>query len=623
MVENPSDATNWAATVWAAPTTTTTAGDLPLSPIIDTAIKITSDTSAAGEATEYVSYAFTTSAALGVKLKAEFFMRPGTNFIASEWSVSVFAGATRQDLSTDNSTPITFLPNQTGKFTTTFDAVASTAYTLRFARTVNAGANAAVLNIANVIVGPGIQPQGAVVGEWQEFTMTVGAVTTAPTKGTVAFDEARWRRVGSAMEVEWRYRQTVAGTAGTGTYTFSMPSGYTIDTSAVELAQTQTGNLGTFEARSGAITTTAIGTVRARTSTLLEATVQEDDVAAADVSATVQSLANATQKYYFSALVPIAEWAGSGTVNLAQNDVEYAYNSDTSDATNTTAFAYGPEGVFFGSFTLQRGKRVSFQTPIQSTDIITVEINVNSTQPDVWTPHNASVFQYQLQNTTDFGISYTPVAGNQNALTVTFHDYARSNGVLYGAVGEAWSTYTSYKWRVKKAKGGQAVGFGEVAQNSSGLVKSAGQLKSTNTNDDAATGYVGEYVEASIAAGSAISLTTVTAANVTSISLTAGDWDVTAIAAFVTAATTSVTNRLVAISKTSATLPSVNPYASGEVISESRMAADVAGAVQNTRDVPTIRVSLSATTTMYLVVRSSFTVSTQTAHGVLWARRVR
>ena len=173
LVANPSDVVGWLdANDSSTLVTTTTAGDLPLSGIVATALKLTSGTSATRtEATlaDTFSYAFITPASYAVKTKIEFWLRPGTNFLNNEWTVSIYAGATRQPLTTDASA-VTYILNALGKFTTYFDAVASTAYTLRFTRTVNAGTNAGVLNLANVIVGPGIQPQGAVVGPVVDFT---------------------------------------------------------------------------------------------------------------------------------------------------------------------------------------------------------------------------------------------------------------------------------------------------------------------------------------------------------------------------------------------------------------------------------------------------------------------
>ena len=53
-----------------------------------------------------------------------------------------------------------------------------------------------------------------------------------------------------------------------------------------------------------------------------------------------------------------------------------------------------------------------------------------------------------------------------------------------------------------------------------------GAILGTTTNDNAAVGYIGEYVESNISSSSAVSFTTNVSKNITSISLTAGDWDV-------------------------------------------------------------------------------------------------
>lgn len=141
--------------------------------------------------------------------------------------------------------------------------------------------------------------------------------------------------------------------------------------------------------------------------------------------------------------------------------------------------------------------------------------------------------------------------------------------------------------------------------------------KGTATNDSAAAGYIGEAITASAAAGT-VSLTTATTANITSISLTAGDWDVTGGVVFTTAATTSVTQAIAGVSTTTATLGADGTY------SRNTIAAFVPGAVEWIDQVaPTVRISVAATTTVYLVAQSTFTVSTQTAGGYITARRVR
>jgi len=155
-----------------------------------------------------------------------------------------------------------------------------------------------------------------------------------------------------------------------------------------------------------------------------------------------------------------------------------------------------------------------------------------------------------------------------------------------------------------------------------GAVTANGQLigKGTATNDNAATGYIGEYVSSTVVFGSAVSLTSTTAANVTSISLTAGDWDVTGLVIYAPAGSTSITQFTQSISQTSATLVSLST-ATGAT-TQLTSAASVPGA-DISQVIPYLRVSLSGTTTVYLVAKSVFSVSTMSAYGTISARRVR
>lgn len=149
-------------------------------------------------------------------------------------------------------------------------------------------------------------------------------------------------------------------------------------------------------------------------------------------------------------------------------------------------------------------------------------------------------------------------------------------------------------------------------------------VKGTPTNDNAITGDVGEYITSTVASGSAVSLTTATPANITSISLTAGDWDIDSVVDFLPAASTSITQYNVAVSLTSATL-STQAGGSGlgtDPILIVNQAAAVPAAVVGI--VPaTVRLSIAATTTVYLVAQAAFTVSTLAGYGTIRARRVR
>lgn len=60
---------------------------------------------------------------------------------------------------------------------------------------------------------------------------TIYATSVAPTKGTTTSDSVRWRRVGDSCEAHLSYRQSTAGTNGTGAYLFVLP--FTVDTAKV------------------------------------------------------------------------------------------------------------------------------------------------------------------------------------------------------------------------------------------------------------------------------------------------------------------------------------------------------------------------------------------------------
>jgi hypothetical protein len=150
------------------------------------------------------------------------------------------------------------------------------------------------------------------------------------------------------------------------------------------------------------------------------------------------------------------------------------------------------------------------------------------------------------------------------------------------------------------------------------------QLLGTTTNDSASVGNVGEYVESVIPAGAAITLTTVTNANLTSISLTAGDWDVDCGSSFVGSGTTTILGYTTSLSTTSLTLDqtvgrSVTTGQAGQAPTTGN------GYPGNTitQSLGPRRFSLGSTTTIYAVVQASFATSTLTAYGILRARRIR
>lgn len=175
----------------------------------------------------------------------------------------------------------------------------------------------------------------------------------------------------------------------------------------------------------------------------------------------------------------------------------------------------------------------------------------------------------------------------------------------------------------------QAIQFGSstnVLFGTSGVMQVNGPLKMGNaaftplstsgivgtiTNDNANAGSFGEYATNTT---SSTSLTTSVVANCTSVSLTAGDWDVTGVVQFNAGATTTIQYIIGGISTTSATLGTLGTF--------SQLTNQTTGAITYLT-APTVRISVASTTTVFLVGESVFGVSTMNCSGLIRARRVR
>lgn len=155
-------------------------------------------------------------------------------------------------------------------------------------------------------------------------------------------------------------------------------------------------------------------------------------------------------------------------------------------------------------------------------------------------------------------------------------------------------------------------------QTISGTKTFDGQLigKGTATNDNASTGYIGEYVEALQSSLTNFPTSGQTGNNI-SISLTAGDWDISLIIYAVSNGAT--VDRVF----TGVGTASGNSF-TGVITGVNSTEVPPPNAVSSTGGgVPSYRVSIASTTTYYLKVYSEYTVATPQYQGRISARRVR
>jgi hypothetical protein len=146
-----------------------------------------------------------------------------------------------------------------------------------------------------------------------------------------------------------------------------------------------------------------------------------------------------------------------------------------------------------------------------------------------------------------------------------------------------------------------------------------GGIIGTNTNDNASVGVVGEFLSSNVAVGAAVALTSGVGATITSISLSAGDWDVWALAITNPGATTRSSALRFAISNVAATLPTISPNNSFVGFDNMPINPGQVWALP----LISCRQSVAGPTTVFLVASCTFTVSTLSAYGWLAARRVR
>ena len=217
-------------------------------------------------------------------------------------------------------------------------------------------------------------------------------------------------------------------------------------------------------------------------------------------------------------------------------------------------------------------------------------------------PTTASSGSLVLQSVTNSSGNFHTIVANASAIgqtqTISIPDSgAASAGFLLTASG----TSKSINYQLTMP----SIAF----SSTSGII-------GTTTNDNAAAGSVGEYTSAT--QGTPQALTTTVALTITSVSLTAGDWDVWGAVLFVGAATTNVVQESSAISLTN--------NAIDDDYSSVQLKNSAAGVVQdgiNVFSTPARRVSIAGTTNVYLVASGVFSVDTLSAYGQIKARRVR
>lgn len=321
------------------------------------------------------------------------------------------------------------------------------------------------------------------------------------------------------------------------------------------------------------------------------------------------------------------------TLSLVPGTDVQAFDSDLSDLASSGSSGSGAfarvTGSVFTSFTTTGNVGLgSAASGTTGTFLLTTD-----------TANESAIWKVSSSNVGTGALAAMQVAADASGLTIIAHGSGRvasrfgvtlgsylemsitsGNGLLVGTQTSAPLILGTNSTAAVTINGStQAATFAGAASVTGTLTPSqTNGIVGTTTNNSANAGSVGELLSATIATGSSVSLTTNTAANVTSVSLTAGDWDCHAVVDYTFGATTSYSALQQGISTSSATLGAQDTFTSVVV------AANVPGsATDSAMSTPLVRLSLSGTTTTFLVTKALFTVSTLKAYGTIRCRRVR
>lgn len=325
----------------------------------------------------------------------------------------------------------------------------------------------------NVVVGPGNVVTGAIVEETKSITGFTSNWTNSSISGFVT-------RKGDKADFDLKL--LMSGTPTGGALIVTLPSGYTIDsTKLADTTAAVNATLGTATYRDVGAATYIDLHLAYDTTTTFRVSYEAGGSTYTNVTDTTPVAVPISGDFIVMRLrdVPIAEWAGSGVTNLGANDVEYASNNGTgtTDDDTTTNVVAGPAGAAIGFSSTPAGnefrRRVSFQSNIQSTDTIKLQISADG---NTWIDFLGGKFETGVSS-RDIAAKYYDGTNYIGMGLSLDDDYTDSVFVTFGkyrvASTTAWDSITALLYyRVIKHKSGIPVGFGLANATNSGLVTS-------------------------------------------------------------------------------------------------------------------------------------------------------
>ena len=415
---------------------------------------------AASRQGEGVAYAFTLSAAdvsKTLQITFDSTVSSGT-FASGDLTVYVY-DITNSVLITPNSVNVpTGLASQ---YSLCFQTTTGTSYRLIF-HVASTSASAYTLRFDQVSISPIVRPMVAGRSDWQTYTPTGTMTTNTTYTGLYARD---------GCDLLCNIHIAFAGAPTSVTLsTISLPTNLTIDTTKLLSTTAKTSipfSECTIKSAGVFYTTSAVWY---QSTTAIQPTYDNGSGVATAITQAAPGTIASGDWIDISFRVPITQWSSNITLASTTPAIEYAYNTNATDADDTTSFGYGAAGIagVMGTtaLTAVRKKRIQFSQAVQPTDRIVLEVcdtSLSNSWCDIndhvsYKNTNPTSLRYSREGATFAGAGITQVSSTQ--FDVTFGRYADRASSTYAGVSNDWNSYANYKWRVAKYS---SIGVSELA----------------------------------------------------------------------------------------------------------------------------------------------------------------
>lgn len=186
------------------------------------------------------------------------------------------------------------------------------------------GATASTPGVAGTVPAPAAGKQRAYLkgdgtwddGAWTSYTPTITGSISNPTLATTKTLIARYRVVGKSLQIAFTYyaASSTGAAAGSGAYLFSLPAGFTIDTTAAPIAASTTSVAGDYSGFSASSLGNGIASTNSASTPCI----------VVGSSTTTVSLAGT----FTSAGASVNTLIGSGSFTVANNNCCYKFTAE-------------------------------------------------------------------------------------------------------------------------------------------------------------------------------------------------------------------------------------------------------------------------------------------------------